>query len=63
MTTKRIAIDGEWFTIQAFTQDDGTIRLEMFHEIKNKYYKMYPDNILELGGQNDNNEESSSSTH
>ena len=44
MITKRIAIDGEWFTIQFFKEEDGSIRVEMVHDIRGKYYKMYPDN-------------------
>ena len=46
MTTKRIAIEGEWFTIQFFKEDDGGIRVEVVHDIKNKFYKMYPDNKI-----------------
>jgi len=46
MITKRIAIEGEWFTIQIHKHEDGDIRLEMVHDVKGKFYKMYPDNII-----------------
>jgi len=46
MITKRIAIDGEWFTIQAHKHEDGTIRLEIMHDIKGKFYNIYPDNLI-----------------
>jgi hypothetical protein len=48
MITKRIAIEGEWFTIQFFKEGDGSIRVEMVHDVRNKYYKMYPDNKIML---------------
>ena len=48
MTTRRIAIEGEWFTIQFFKEGDGSIRVEMVHDIKGKHYKMYPDNKITL---------------
>lgn len=44
MQTRRIAIDGEWFTIQFFKEGDGDIRVELVHDVRGKYYKMYPDN-------------------
>ena len=47
MITKRIAIDGEWFTIQVFKEEDG-LRMEMVHDIKGKFYKMYPDNKIKM---------------
>jgi regulator of RNase E activity RraA len=46
MITRRMAIDGEWFTVQFFKEDDGGIRVEVVHDIKNKFYKMYPDNKI-----------------
>ncbi|MGA1047149.1 MAG: hypothetical protein ACO3UU_04010 [Minisyncoccia bacterium] len=46
MITKRIAIEGEWRTIQKHKHEDGDIRVEMVHDIKNKFYKMYPDNKI-----------------
>ena len=46
MITKRIAIEGEWFTIQIHKHEDGDIRLEMVHDVKGKFYKMYPDNKI-----------------
>jgi len=54
MITRRIAIEGEWFTIQFFKEEDN-IRVEIFSEIKNKFYKMYPDN--KIGGLNDTGNE------
>ena len=48
MITRRIAIEGEWFTVQFFKEGDGSIRVEMVHDIKNKFYKMYPDNKITL---------------
>jgi|DEB0MinimDraft_10_1074344.scaffolds.fasta_scaffold03839_8 hypothetical protein len=50
MITKRIAIEGEWFTIQFF-KEENNIRVEMYHEIKNKFYNIYPDN--KIGGIDD----------
>jgi hypothetical protein len=58
MTTRRIAIEGEWFTIQFFKEEDN-IRVEIFSEIKNKFYKMYPDN--KIGGLDDTWNEKSES--
>ena len=46
MITRRMAIDGEWFTVQFFKEGDGSIRVEMVHDIKNKFYRMYPDNKI-----------------
>ena len=46
MTTRRMAIDGEWFTIQFFKEGDGSIRVEVVHDIRGKYYKMYPNNLI-----------------
>ena len=46
MITRRMAIDGEWFTVQFFKEGDGSVRVEVVHDIKNKYYKMYPDNNI-----------------
>jgi len=56
MEIRRIAIEGEWFTIQFF-KEENNIRVEMYHEIKNKFYKMYPDN--KIGGNNDTGNEES----
>jgi len=46
MITKRMAIEGDWFTVQFFKESDGSIRVEMEHDITHKRYKMYPDNKL-----------------
>ena len=46
MITRRRAIEGEWFTVQIHKHEDGKIRLELVHDIKNKFYKMYPDNLV-----------------
>ena len=46
MIIKRMAIDGEWFTVQFFKEGNGTIRTEINHNITGKYYKMYPDNLV-----------------
>jgi len=48
MTIKRMAIEGEWFTIQFFKEGDGSIRVEVEKEITGKRYKMYPDNKINL---------------
>jgi len=48
MEIRRIAIEGEWFTIQFFKEGDGSIRVEMVRDIKGKNYKMYPDNKIML---------------
>jgi len=48
MITRRMAIEGEWFTVQFFKEEDGSIRVEVEHEIRGKYYKMYPDNKIIL---------------
>ena len=47
MITRRMAIEGEWFTVQIHTHDDGKLRLEVVHDIKDKFYKMYPDNLID----------------
>lgn len=49
MQEKKLVIDGEWFTLFVFEQEDG-LRLELEHNIKGKRYKFYPDNILKLEG-------------
>jgi len=46
MITRRMAIEGEWFTVQFFKESNGTIRVEINHNITGKYYKMYPDNLV-----------------
>ena len=46
MTTRRMAIDGDWFTVQFFKEGDGSIRVEVVHNVRGKYYKMYPDNLI-----------------
>lgn len=48
MITKRMAIEGEWFTIQFFKEGDGSVRVEVVQDIKNKFYKMYPDNKIKF---------------
>ena len=48
MITRRMAIEGEWFTVQFFKEEDGSIRVEVEHEVNGKYYKMYPDNKIIL---------------
>ena len=55
MTIRRIAIEGDWFTIHFFKEGDGSIRVEMVHDIKGKHYKMYPNNniILDTEGSVD----------
>lgn len=58
METKRIAIEGEWFTIQFFYEEKN-IRVEMYKEIGGKFYKLYPDN--KIGGINDTGNEKSES--
>ena len=46
MITRRMPIDGDWFTVQFFKEEDGGIRVELVHDITGKYYKMYPDNKI-----------------
>ena len=46
MITKRMAIEGEWFTVQFFKEGNGSIRVEVVHDIRGKYYKMYPNNLI-----------------
>ena len=58
MITRKMAIDGEWFTVQFF-KEENDIRVEIYHEIKNKFYKMYPDN--KIGGFDDTRNEKSES--
>ena len=53
MITRRMAIDGDWFTVQFFKEGDGSIRVEVVHDIRNKYYKMYPDNKITFEESND----------
>ena len=49
MQEKKLVIDGEWFTLFVYEQEDG-LRLELEHNIRGKRYKFYPDNILKLEG-------------
>lgn len=46
MTTRKLVIEGDWYTVQFFKQSDGTVRVELNHNITGKHYKMYPDNII-----------------
>lgn len=39
-------IEGESFTVQFFKEEGEVIRVEVVHDIKGKYYKMYPDNKI-----------------
>ena len=48
MIIRRIAIEGDWFTIQFFQESDGSVRVEMVHDVRGKYYKMYPNNKIML---------------
>ena len=46
MKDRKLAIEGNWYTVQFFKQDDGTMRVELSHNITGKHYKMYPDNLI-----------------
>lgn len=46
MITRRMIIEGESFTVQFFKEEGEVIRVEVVHDIKSKYYKMYPDNKI-----------------
>lgn len=48
MITRRMAIEGEWFTVQFFQEEDRSIRVEVESDVKGKYYKMYPNNKIIL---------------
>ena len=48
MITKRIAIDGEWYEVNFFLEENKDIRVELMHNIKMKSYKMYPDNKINI---------------
>ena len=51
MITRRMAIEGEWFTVQFFKEGNGSIRVEVEKEITGKRYKMYPDNKINLDSE------------
>lgn len=46
MMERKLVIEGDWYTVQFFKQDDGTMRVELSHNITGKHYKMYPDNLI-----------------
>lgn len=46
MITRRMIIEGHSFTVQFFKEEGEVIRVEVVHDIKSKYYKMYPDNKI-----------------
>ena len=46
MTTRKLVIEGDWYTVQFFKQSDGAVRIELSHNITGKHYKMYPDNLI-----------------
>jgi hypothetical protein len=53
MQTKKLIIDGDHFEVVFYNQDDGTIRVELSHNVTGKHYKMYPDNIIQLKESSD----------
>jgi hypothetical protein len=48
MQTKKVAIEGRWFNLYFFKEDDG-IRIEMEDVISGKRNKVFPDNKIKDG--------------
>lgn len=46
MITRKLIIDGCHYDVVFYNQDDGTVRVELSHNVTGKYYKMFPDNII-----------------
>jgi hypothetical protein len=47
MITKRIAVDGSWFNLNFFKEEDG-VRVEVEQEISGKRHKVFPDNKVQF---------------
>lgn len=45
MQTKKVAIEGRWFNLYFFKEDDG-IRIEMEDVLSGKRNKVFPDNKI-----------------
>lgn len=48
MQTKKVAIEGRWFNLYFFKEDDG-IRIEMEDVLSGKRNKVFPDNKIKDG--------------
>lgn len=48
MITRKLIIDGVHYEVVFYNQNDGTVRVELSHNVTGKNYKMYPDNIIQL---------------
>ena len=53
MQTRKLIIDGHHFEVVFYDQNDGTVRVELSHNVTGKHYKMYPDNIIQLKESSD----------
>lgn len=53
MQTRKLIIDGYHYDVVFYNQDDGTMRVELSHNVTGKHYKMYPDNIIQLKESSD----------
>jgi hypothetical protein len=47
MITKRVAVDGYWFNLYFFQEEDG-VRVEMEQELSGKRHKLFPDNKVQF---------------
>ena len=47
MITKRVAVDGYWFNLYFFQEEDG-VRVEMEKEVSGKRHKLFPDNKVKF---------------
>lgn len=46
MVVKKLIIQGEHYTVQFFEEEDKSIRVELNHDVSEKYYKFFPDNKI-----------------
>ena len=47
MITKRVAVDGYWFNLYFFQEENG-VRVEMEQEVSGKRHKLFPDNKVKF---------------
>jgi hypothetical protein len=48
MQSRKLIIDGSHYTVNCFKESDGSVRVEVSHDITGKHYKMFPDNKINL---------------
>ena len=48
MQSRKLIIDGSHYTVNCFLESDGSVRVEVSHDITGKHYKMFPSNKINL---------------